>query len=321
MTESARVDITKHNVVNIVNQDVGLSRTQSMLDAIQLEAVRLDCHFVQQGEATFVPLELKTVIAQTLPEANGVAYRDTTLDATLESLSAQGIYLKTGPATDEYLRAAGWRWEGKRNRAEGVAAVEATDVNALPACDMTPRDPAQIVIDVTRDQLVMTADDLIVTCVWRADAYATDVRRFAVKPMSQAPDAPEPRLYMIVAQDADGPADREKVMVDRLTFAGADEVLVRMRLCIRKHLGIELIPAEAAEAQPMASGRETGVLSSDANQKTEGPHSFWSFVKELVLLCASIPAALFVCVLALYGFYLFGTGVAHIANWFGWLQS
>ncbi|ACR32911.1 Hypothetical protein bglu_4p0300 (plasmid) [Burkholderia glumae BGR1] len=320
MTESARVDITHHNVVDIVSH-LGLSNTQSILGAIQLEAERLDCNFVQEGDATFVSFELKAALAQAIHQAGSAKDRDTALDAILESLSVQGIHLKTGPSTDERLRAAAWRWEGKGNRAGGIAAVGAPDVNALPARDMTPRDPAQIVIDVTRDQLVMTADDLIVTCVWRADAYATDVRRFAVKPMSQAPDAPEPRLYMIVAQDADGPADREKVMVDRLTFAGADEVLVRMRLCIRKHLGIELIPAEAAEAQPMASGRETGVLSSDANQKTEGPHSFWSFVKELVLLCASIPAALFVCVLALYGFYLFGTGVAHIANWFGWLQS
>ncbi|MFY4698869.1 hypothetical protein [Burkholderia glumae] len=280
MTESARVDITQHDVVNIVSH-LGLSNTQSMLDAIQLEAERLDCTFVQEGDATFVSFELKAALAKAIHQAGSAEDRDTALDAILESLSAQGIYLKTGPSTDERLRAAAWRWEGKGNRAAGVAAVGATDVNSLPACDMTPRDPAQIVIDVTRDQLVMTADDLIVTSVWRADAYATDVRRFAAKPMSQAPDAPGPRLYMIVAQDADGPADREKVMVDRLTFAGADEVLVRMRMCIRKHLSVEPVPGETAEAQPMPSGHATRVVPRDTNQETVVPQSFQSFVKDL----------------------------------------
>ncbi|MGS0985182.1 hypothetical protein [Burkholderia glumae] len=299
------MDITQHNVVNIVNQDVGLSRTQSMLDAIQLEAVRLDCHFVQQGEATFVPFELKTVIAQTLPEANGVAYRDTTLDATLESLSAQGIYLKMGPTTDEYLRAAGWRWKGNGNGAAGVAAVGATDVNALPACDMTPRDPARIVIDVTRDQLVMTADDLIVTSAWRADAYATDVRRFAVKPMSQAPDAPEPRLYMIVVQDADGPADREKVMVDRLTFAGADEVLVRMRLCIRKHLGVEFIDTE----------KPAGKTHVEESGDTVAPESFGSLMKDLAVRCASVAVVILSVIFVVEGFSVITIAAGRILSW------
>ncbi|WP_257765464.1 hypothetical protein [Burkholderia glumae] len=146
------MDITQHNVVNIVNQDVGLSRTQSMLDAIQLEAVRLDCHFVQQGEATFVPFELKTVIAQTLPEAMGwrIEIQRSTRPWSrfrLRAFTSRWVQRQT----NTFVRRAG-AGRGMATGAAGVAAVGATDVNALPACDMTPRDPARIVIDVTRDQ-------------------------------------------------------------------------------------------------------------------------------------------------------------------------
>ncbi|WP_055141330.1 hypothetical protein [Burkholderia plantarii] len=260
MTESARVDITQHDVVSIVSQDLGLSHTQSMLDAIQLEAGRLDCDFVQEGDATFVPFELKTALARSIPEADGAMERDTTLDAILESLSAQGIYLKTGTKTDELLRADARRQAQiaarRREDAVAVASVEMGDVGHAPSSSVVvPRDTAQIVVDVTKDQLVLTGDDFATTYVWRAEAYGTFVRRISVERVaSDATEQPADR-FRIVAGDPDYPSHGQKVMVENLTWEGALDLLARIQGGMRVHLGVEAMPVigDASATQPQSA--------------------------------------------------------------------
>ncbi|WLE64132.1 hypothetical protein GIY62_35305 (plasmid) [Burkholderia plantarii] len=322
MTESARVDITQHDVVSIVSQDLGLSHTQSMLDAIQLEAGRLDCDFFHEGDATFVPFELKTALAWSIPEADGAMERDTTLDAILESLSAQGIHLQTGAKTDELLRADARRQAqvAAQRQEDGVVfpPVDASDDGSVSSSGVAVlRDAAQIVVDVTKDQLILTGNDFVTTYVWRAEAYGTFVRRISVERVtSDATEQPADH-YRIVAGEPDYPSHGQKVMVENLTWEGALDLLARIQDGMRARLGVEQMPAEAAAPQPTASEHGAVAASSYITHETKASRSFLSRLNQgLFDVVWTLKYVLF----GLGMFFLMSTH-SHISNWIRWLLS
>jgi len=259
MNHMERLDITAGPIATEVIGNLVTGNGTVVLQIFKTAAERLDYLFARHPNSVPLPDTTIEVLAEALDDIEeGVAGR-TLVDDLLVALAVEGIFMHMGRSTAGLLRVEQLRRGARGAHANRLTTpalddAGATELEVLQAGSSdSKREPSQIVVDVTHDQVVLAAKGSLATYNWRAGAYDNRVARLSIQPLRQVVGASHGDTYRVVAGDVADIHRTSSILADNLSEAEAIELVGRIHSGVKAALGIASLPDAAGTSQGAAA--------------------------------------------------------------------